>query len=85
MPLLQSESKCGTILIKNDFDLHEKEAAYRTNFHMKGSTLTFVLRTRKWPICFMVSLCVQADKLLRKQHRNTAVYLPPGVGVGWGG
>ena len=40
---------------ENDFDLHENETAYRTNFHKKGFALTLGLkqrhkRTRKWPI-----------------------------------
>ena len=39
----------------NDFDLHEKETACRTHFHMKGFALRLALkqrhkRTRKWPI-----------------------------------
>ena len=55
MPLLQSEPKCETILMKMT-DLHEKETAGRTHFHMKGFALRLVLkqrhkRTRKWPIC----------------------------------
>ena len=33
VPLFQSESKCKTILIKNDFDLHENGTACRTQFH----------------------------------------------------
>ena len=42
-------------LDENDFDLHEKETAYRTRFHLKGFALTLALkqrhkRTRKWPI-----------------------------------
>ena len=40
---------------ENDFDLHEKETACRTHFHMKGFALRLALkqrhkRTRKWPI-----------------------------------
>ena len=40
---------------ENDFDLHEKETACRTYFHMKGYALRLALkqrykRTRKWPI-----------------------------------
>ena len=40
---------------ENDFDLHEKETACRTNFHMKGFVFRLVLkqrhmRTQKWPI-----------------------------------
>ena len=40
---------------ENDFDLHEKETACRTNFHMKGFALRLALkqrhkRTQKWPI-----------------------------------
>ena len=40
VPLFQSDSKCETILMKNDFDLHENETACRTNFHMKGFALS---------------------------------------------
>ena len=41
----------------SDFDLHEKETACRTHFHMKGFALRLALklrhkRTRKWPIQF---------------------------------
>ena len=36
VPLFQSESKCETILMNNDFDLHENETACRSHFHMKG-------------------------------------------------
>ena len=40
---------------ENDFDLHEKETACSTHFHMKGFALRLALkqrhkRTRKWPI-----------------------------------
>ena len=40
---------------EKDFDLHENEPACRTHFHMKGFSLSLVLkqrheRTRKWPI-----------------------------------
>ena len=55
MPLFQSESKCETILMKKDFDLHENETACKTHFHMKGFALRPVLkqrhkRIRKWLI-----------------------------------
>ena len=53
--LMKKGSKCETILMKNDFDLHENESAGRTPFHVKGFALRLVLkqrhkRTRKWPI-----------------------------------
>ena len=40
---------------KNDFELHEKETAFRTHFHMKGFALRRALnqgqkKTRKCPI-----------------------------------
>ena len=40
---------------KNEFELHEKETAYRTHFHMTSFALRVVLkqrhkRTPKWPI-----------------------------------
>ena len=52
MPLFQSESKCETILMKIDSDLHENETACIIRFDMKGFTLRLVLkrmhkRTRK--------------------------------------
>ena len=55
MPLFQNESKCETIQMKNEFDLHENEHASETNFHMNGFALRLVLKKRqnlirKWPI-----------------------------------
>ena len=55
VPLFQSESRCETSSITNDFDLHENETAFRTHFHKKGFALRLVLKkrdngTRKWPI-----------------------------------
>ena len=71
MPLFQSESKCETILIKNDFDLRENETACRTHFHMKGFALRFALkqrprRTRKWPIGRQKSLLSVTVSLLHR-------------------
>ena len=59
VPLFQSESKCETILMQKDFDLHENETARKTHFHMKGFALRLVLkqkhrRTRKWPIVLVL-------------------------------
>ena len=47
VPLFQCESKCETILMKHDFDLHGNETACRTHFHMKGFALRLVLKPRR--------------------------------------
>ena len=44
--LFQSESKCETILMKMNYDLHENETACRTHFNMKGFALRLVLKQR---------------------------------------
>ena len=55
---------------ENDFDLHEKETACRTHFHMKGFALRLALkqrhkRTRKWPIKInALSICPAAGQVV---------------------
>ena len=46
LPLLKSESQCGTILVKMTLHLHENQTACRTHFHKNGFALRLVLKQR---------------------------------------
>ena len=85
VPLFQSRSQCKTILMKMT-ELHDNETACRTHLHMKGFSLTLVLKkrekgTRKWPIVGQGQghdevlshlLPVNCNKLVGELHQQQA-------------
>ena len=62
---------------ENDFDLHEKETACRTHFHMKGFALRLASkqkhkRTRKWPIVAIAKSFPRKERSPRITRKDKA-------------